>query len=633
MSLWTRAKKAFRVLRSPEQASRGFSGAQGGRLFSDWFASATSADAEIRNSFRKLLDRSRDLERNNDYQRAFLQSCERNVNGSAKFDLRMDCGEYKFTSGKPPEWMPDKLADSLIENAWTEWGKKGTCTVCGRYSWRDVKRLLVRSVPRDGNFIARKIRGPRARNRFNFSLQIWEIDHLDVLKFETRPDGSCIRFGIEYNPDRRPVAYWLMTGHPGDTSGSSYNGLRSERFAAEEVYHVFMSDRVEQSIGYPWIVSAITRLRQLGMFEEAAVVAARVGASKMGFLKQTVGPNGEVAEWDGEVNGNGNPVIDGSPGTFEGLPAGWEVDGNWNPAYPNIETGDFRKAMLRGVSAALGVSYNTLGNDLESVNFSSARVGLFEEREMWKMLQVFYSEGFLEPVFADWLEASLVAGAINLPLGKFAKFNRPVFKARRWPFIDPLKEIKAAADGIALRLTSRRQVIEEGGGDVDEVFHDNKADEVLAADMDLSLTPPDPQQQSFGGASKPPPSPPEKEEDDEDEDEETEKELRGRIRALEQRVPFTINNAPPAVTVNTAAAAPVVVPAPVVNVTQAAQERADAPVINVAAPSPILIPAPVVNVTVPTQAPPVVNVSVPPVNARMTIARDSAGKITAAEIK
>lgn len=490
MSLWTRAKRAVQAFNAPDKATRGFDGARGGRLFSDWFAGATSADAEIRNSFAKLLTRSRDLERNNDYQRAFLASCDRNINGSAKYDLRMDCGEYKFASGKSPEWIPDKPADSIIETAWQEWGKKGTCTVCGRYSWRDVKRMLVRATARDGNFIARKIRGSRAGNRFKFALQIWEIDHLDVQKFEERRDGSCIRFGIEYNPDRRPVAYWMLAAHPGDNLGVGYHaGMKSERFTAEEMYHVFMSDRVEQSIGYPWIVSAITRLRQLGMFEEAAVVAARVGASKMGFLKQTPGPNGQVQEWDGEVNANGNPVIDGSPGTFEGLPAGWEVDGNWDPAYPNIETGDFRKAMLRGVAAALGVSYNTLGNDLESVNFSSARVGLFEEREMWKMLQIFYAESFLEPVFTDWLEMAITSGAVGLPIAKFAKFNRPVFKSRRWPFIDPLKEISAAKEAVNLRISSRRQIVEEGGGDIEEVFHDNRADELLADELDLDLTP------------------------------------------------------------------------------------------------------------------------------------------------
>lgn len=497
MSLWARAKAAARAFSSGPTRTRAFAGAQGGRLFADWMTAATSADAEIRTSYRRLLDRSRSLERDNDYQRAFLSSCERNIIGAAKYDLRMDCGEYKFQTGKAPVWQGDKVADSIIETAWNDWGRKGSCTVCGKYSWRDVKRLLVRATPRDGNFLARKIRGARSNNAYGFALQLWEIDHLDVQRFETRRDGSCIRFGIEYNADRKPVAYWLMTGHPGDSSGTGYDQLRSTRFPAEDIYHVFMSDRVEQSIGYPWIVAAITRLRQLGMFEEAACVAARLGASKAGFFKKTVGANGEVSEWEGEVNNEGRAVMDASPGTFEEMPAGWELD-KWEPQYPNIETGDFRKAMLRGVSASLGVSYNTLGNDLESVNFSSARVGLFEEREMWKMLQMFYSESFFEPVFADWLEMAMTAGAVNLPLAKFAKFNRPVFKARRWAFIDPLKEVNAADAAIALRISSRRQIIEEAGGDVDDVFHDNRDDEKLAEEMGLSLSPPDVHPETFG---------------------------------------------------------------------------------------------------------------------------------------
>jgi hypothetical protein len=176
--------------------------------------------------------------------------------------------------------------------------------------------------------------------------------------------------------------------------------------------------------------------------------------------------------------------------------------------------------MLRGVATSLGMSYTTLGNDLESVNFSSARVGLFEEREWWKSLQSWYSEGLWEPIFADWLEASINNRAITLPMAKFTKFNRPIFKSRRWPFIDPLKEVSAAKDAIALRITSRQQVIEEAGGDRDDVFLDNLADEEYAEEIGLSLQPPDPQPEAFGNLADMPKkgtSKPDAEDDDKDE--------------------------------------------------------------------------------------------------------------------
>lgn len=495
MSLIARARSALARAIAPKR-SRAFAAAQAGRLFSDWIASATSGDAEIRASIRRLIDRSRSLERDNDYQRGFLGACDRNINGAVKAgnDLRMDCGEYVYQKGKAPRWQKDEIACNLIQNAWAEWSKKGACTVCGKYSYRSVKRLLVRGTARDGNFIARKVTGKASGNRFGFALQLWEIDHLDLNKFETNlKGGGEIRFGIETNAMKRPVAYWLMARHPGDLNGGGGES-RSLRFPASEIYHVALDDRAEQTIGYPWIVSAITRLRQLGAFEEAATIAARLGASNAIFFETD--PN-SGSGWSGDTMPDGRAVMDVEPGSAQELPAGWKV-ANHTPPYPNIETGDFRKAMLRGVGTSVGVSYNTLGNDLESVNFSSARVGLFEEREMWKSLQLFYDENFNEPVFADWLEQSILSGAIALPLAKFAKFNRPVFKNRRWPFIDPAKELDAARTGIALRLTSRRQVIEESGGDVEDVFHDNLDDENLAEEIGLSLSPPDPEPESVG---------------------------------------------------------------------------------------------------------------------------------------
>lgn len=504
------------------RAARAFDGARVGRTTADWFTSATSADAEIRSGLRRLVDRSRDLERNSDYQRGFLFAAQRNINGSHRYDLRSDAGDWitKRTAGgqSTTDWQPDLLAKRMIEEAWADWGKKRNCTTTKRYSWRNVRRLSVRAAIRDGNVLIRKIRGPAAKNKYGFRLQLWEVDHLALELFSLRSrTQNEIRFGIEFDDDDAPVAYWLRARHPGDYlgAGSGGDGFRAVRIPADEIYHFCLPDRAEQSVGVPWIISAITRLRQLGAFEEAAVIAARVGAMQSGFFKKTPGAGGGVGSWAGETDSAGRAEMTVEPATFRELPEGWSLD-QWTPHYPNIETGDFRKAMLRGVCASLGVSYTTLGNDLESVNFSSARIGLFDEREGWKELQLFFSEELWEEIFADWLEQAILAGALNLPMGKFAKFNRPVFKARRWAFIDPLKEITAAEKSIALRTTSRRQIIEDQGGDVDEVFHDNKEDEDLADSIGLDLAPPPLNASGFGtsptgdGLTEEDPPPPKK---------------------------------------------------------------------------------------------------------------------------
>ncbi|MBT7026249.1 MAG: phage portal protein [Verrucomicrobia bacterium] len=42
-----------------------------------------------------------------------------------------------------------------------------------------------------------------------------------------------------------------------------------ERIPASEIIHPFITDRIAQTRGTPWMVSAMTRLQMLGAYEEA----------------------------------------------------------------------------------------------------------------------------------------------------------------------------------------------------------------------------------------------------------------------------------------------------------------------------------------------------------------------------
>ena len=52
---------------------RGFDGAAGSRLFNDFLSSSRSADGELRYSLKTLRERARELSRNNDYARRYIQ--------------------------------------------------------------------------------------------------------------------------------------------------------------------------------------------------------------------------------------------------------------------------------------------------------------------------------------------------------------------------------------------------------------------------------------------------------------------------------------------------------------------------------------------------------------------------------
>ncbi len=65
----------------PKQRRRAYAGARFNRLTSDWVTTGTSADSEIKSSFKALRNRARQLCRDNDYARQALRAIENNVIG------------------------------------------------------------------------------------------------------------------------------------------------------------------------------------------------------------------------------------------------------------------------------------------------------------------------------------------------------------------------------------------------------------------------------------------------------------------------------------------------------------------------------------------------------------------------
>ena len=96
MSIWDRFKRKKTL--KPGRSLRQYFGANQGRLFADWLSSATrDADSEIRPALRTLRERSRDLQRNNDYAARFIQLIQPNTIGSDGIRLQVrargDSGE------------------------------------------------------------------------------------------------------------------------------------------------------------------------------------------------------------------------------------------------------------------------------------------------------------------------------------------------------------------------------------------------------------------------------------------------------------------------------------------------------------------------------------------------------------
>ncbi len=477
---------------------RGFEAAVISRLTASMATRSQSMDWDLYKSLDVIRARSRSLSVNNDYARKFLQMCATHVVGPNGFDLKVRVAE---TDSKGTV-RQDGLAGTAIEMAFWDWARRGNCDVTGRYSFFEICNLYIKALARDGEVLLKKVYGRQA-GKYNFQLQVLDIDRLDVSYNDMAPrSGNQIKMGVEINAFGTPVAYHLLTKHPGENVYATYSGRMYERVPAEDVYHHFISDRPEQNRGLPWMHSAIIRLQNLGGYEEAAVIAARFGAAKMGFFTT---PDGDGTALADDTDAQGNLIQEADPGVFSVLPPGYDFK-NFDPEYPHAMFGDFVKANLRGIASGLGVAYNTLSNDLEGVNFSSIRTGVLEERDNWMVIQRWVIETWLDDLFSTWLKFALASGAVKLPNGsalpvaKFDKFNAGTWQGRKWQWVDPTKDMQANILAINSNLKTRTDVASEQGRDFEEVAQQLAREQELMQALGLGVASPAAPEKPAAGA-------------------------------------------------------------------------------------------------------------------------------------
>lgn len=465
---------------------RNFTAAQTSRLTNDWSATGISLNALLSSQGQTLRARAKAL-RENEYFRKFLWMLVCNTIGSSGMLLKNKATELPtLANGKIVPGPLDNLANTLIEMAWFEWGKKENCTTTKKLTWHQVEQLAVREFGTCGETLWRMRFAEEANNAFGFALEPIAIDRLHTQSNYNLSNGNKVRMGVETNPAGRVVAYWITDTDPTDLLLNVGNAYDPKRYPAELFVHPFIMEEAAQVRGYPWAAASMLRMKMLQGYDEASLVGARAGASKMAFITKT----GTGAEYEGPNADGGGKYMDAEPGLLEELPQGMDVKVvDWNQPNSNYEP--FVKACVRGLANGLLVSYPNLGNDYAEVNFSSGRMARQEETEVWKMTQAVICCEFHEPIFTNWLRMGLLSQAIKfalasgseiiLPASKLEKFNKPCFHGRRWGWVDPQKEISALAEALKLKLTSHTKILTELGVDRDELF-DEIADDKKAAE-------------------------------------------------------------------------------------------------------------------------------------------------------
>tara|TARA_R110000824_G_scaffold82382_6_gene206498 strand:- start:4800 stop:6299 length:1500 start_codon:yes stop_codon:yes gene_type:complete len=457
------------------RAARSFLSGDTDNLFANFGGSSLTADGELFASLEKMRARSRKLCNDSDFARKYLEVVKANVVGHSGIRLSPQ-------SRRNPGGELDAEDNRVLLDGWKRWGHSSNCTVTRSMGWLEVQSLFVETVARDGECLVRIVSG--FDNEFGIALQVLEGDALDVQLNRELKGGNYISLGVEKNSWGEPVAYYLRS--KSRTANSyEFTGGNYERVPASEIVHGFRVQRPGQTRGVPWLNTAIRSLKMLDGWLEAELTGARIAASKMGFLEPESTSDSYVGD---DIDPDGTIISEVEPGVIEQLPPGMKFK-EFDPKYPNSKVGDFVKVTLRSAAAGLGISYHSLANDLESVNYSSLRAGTLEEREAWKSLQRWLRDTLCDRVYREWLKQSLLRDAFArpLPASKFDKFAEVEWIPRGWTWVDPLKDQKAAELGISLGLTTRTELAASQGRDIKDIFEQLSGENLLSESFGISV--------------------------------------------------------------------------------------------------------------------------------------------------
>ncbi len=454
-------------------AKRSFTGTSNSRLFADWLANDTSPDDTLKN-LTVMRNRTRDLARNNPTVQRYFQVLKQGVIGNQQgFKIQLH--------SRDSDGSLDDFANDIIERRWYQFCENPE--VSGRYTMPDLYNMIVEGLIRDGEILVQCLYTPEG-----LKLSFLEPDYLDALLDKDLKNGKQIKMGVEVDKrTQKPLGYWLTDQPYANTSMGPDTQLNRSTFVpAEEMLHLFEPTRFGQTRGYPSkLASVMTPLKWLQDFRLSELVASKSAASKMAFIRTPTGEN-DIAE--GYLDDDGYmPTLNFEPGTIDVLPHGTDIEfANWN--HPNTGVGDFDRAMMRTIASGLGVSYSSLSNDLSNTSYSSARVGLLDERDAFKTMQTFIIDHFCKPIYRKWLLGELTTGNINLPIQKYDKFANPVeFNARGYHSVDPLKEAQANQLGLSNGLLTIQDCLNQNGKQLSQHFSELDSQAALAEKFNIEL--------------------------------------------------------------------------------------------------------------------------------------------------
>ncbi len=291
-----------------------------------------------------------------------------------------------------------------------------------------------------------RLRPRRAEDGLLVPLQL-QLLQSEMLPFEKMEDlGERPAHPLRHRVRRdRPAARLPL---PPPASRRQHRPRRSPipetvRVPASEVLHIYRPIDAGQIRGLPHVAPAMVRLFLLDQYDDAELDRKKTAAMFAGFITKTAPEEALLGET--QVADDGIATASLEPGTLQVLLPGEDVKFS-SPADVGGGYEAFQYRTLLAVSASLGLPYHLVTGDVRQANYSSLRAELVEFRRRVEQLQHgVIAHQLCRPIWARWMEAAVLAGALDLPgyASAPARWRAVQWIPPRWDWVDPLKDIQA----------------------------------------------------------------------------------------------------------------------------------------------------------------------------------------------
>jgi lambda family phage portal protein len=472
---------------------------QAGTFLGEWRPSIRSADASYLPDRDRLTARVRDLTRNDPVASSIVTRRVNSAIGSG----------WRRTSR--PDWralgITREAAAELgrqIEGEWRRYAQGAFFQADAerRLTFGQLLRVAAHHVMVDGEALGLMEWDTEGLTRYATRLRLVDPDRLS--NPNGAPDSETLRGGVEDNADGVPWRYWIREGHPADLGTvRSLTWTSRERFTAHgrpRVLHVFEATRAGQTRGVSRFVAVLKSMKGWSHLTDAQIEAAVLNALFIAFVKSSAGPaavsesftSDDLVDWaKGRDDAYGKSPISLTNGArIPVLGLGDEVEMQ-TTARDVSDYEPFTRAILRLTCACAGVTYEEGTMDYSQTNYSSARAAMIPAYQETLAMRGWIESGMATPHHLCWLEEAFDRGYIMPPPGAPDFYDAPeAYAEGRWVgpargYVDPTKEIDAAAARIEAGVSTLEDECAEQGKDWEEVIEQRKIELDLLEELGL----------------------------------------------------------------------------------------------------------------------------------------------------